>query len=394
MRVAEREQPRPLTMPSVADLLVYGDTIRNPEARHEVPLSIPDPVLYVERDGARHVLVGSFEVPRVAEANANLTPHAPEEFGYDDLLAQGTPRAEAWNEVRVRAVKELGVTEAVVPPDFPLLLADRLRAAGVDVRPDRELFVERRRVKSETELAGIRNAQRAAEAGARAGLELLRNASRGNGVLLFEGAPLTCERVKLAVEAAIAAHDCTAEEMIVSHGPQTAIGHEMGHGPISPDEAIVFDLFPRDRETGCYADMTRTFVVGTASDELREYHRLVKEALDRSLAAVRPGVTGDELMRMVCELFHEHGYKTQLHKEPGEVLADGFFHSLGHGVGLEVHEEPALSRNGQALVAGDVVTLEPGLYRSGYGGVRLEDLVVVTEDGAENLTEFPYELEL
>ena len=375
------------------DVLIYGDTIRTPEARHEVPLSIPDPVLYVERNGSRHVLVGSFEVPRVAQAATDLTPHAPEEFGYDELLAAGTPREDAWMQVRVRAVQELGVTEAVVPPDFPLLLADQLRAAGVDVRPDRAMFVERRRAKNATELAGIRNAQRAAEAGARAGAELLRSATRGEGVLLLAGEPLTCERVKLAVEAAIAEHDCTAEELIVSHGPQTAIGHDMGSGPIAPDEPVIFDLFPRDRETGCYADMTRTFVVGTPSDELREYHRLVKEALDRSLAAVRPGVTGDELMRLVCDLFHEHGYKTQLNKAPGEVLEDGFFHGLGHGVGLEVHEEPSLSRNGQALVPGDVVTLEPGLYRSGYGGVRLEDLVVVTEDGAENLTDFPYDLE-
>ena len=189
-----------------------------------------------------------------------------------------------------------------------------------------------------------------------------------------------------------AAHDCTADDMIVSHGAQTAIGHHMGEGPIAADEPIVFDLFPRDRATGCYADMTRTFVVGTPSDELREYHRLVKQAIDEALAAVRPGVTGAELHRLTCELFAQHGYKTQLHKEPGEVLADGFFHSLGHGVGLEVHEQPYLGRNGQELIPGDVVSVEPGLYRSGYGGVRLEDLVVVTEDGCENLTDFPYEL--
>ncbi len=125
---------------------------------------------------------------------------------------------------------------------------------------------------------------------------------------------------------------------------------------------------------------------------LREFHRLVKEALDRSIAAIGPGVTGDELNRAVCELFDRHGYPTLLTKQPGEVLAEGFFHGLGHGVGLEVHEEPSLGRNGQALVPGDVVTVEPGLYRSGYGGVRLEDLVLVTEDGCENLTNYPYEL--
>jgi Xaa-Pro aminopeptidase len=374
------------------DVLILGDTIRTPEARHEVPLAIPDPVLYVERDGDRHVVVGSFEVPRVLELGGVVQPHAPEEFGYDDLLAQGLSRYDAWVQVWLRAARELGVTDAVVPPSFGLELADVLRAEGIEVSSDRDFFVQRRRAKNEAELAGIRRAQRAAEAGMSAGVELLRRAEISGGAVLLDGEPLTCERIKVAVEAAFSAHECSADEFIVSHGPQTAVGHDMGSGPIVADEAIVLDLFPRDRETGCFADMTRTFVVGTPSEELREYHRLVKEALDRSLAATRPGVTGDALMRLVSDLFHEHGHKTPLHKAPGEVLADGFFHSLGHGVGLEVHEPPSVGRNGEALVPGDVVTLEPGLYRSGYGGVRLEDLVLVTEDGAENLTDFPYDL--
>jgi Xaa-Pro aminopeptidase len=374
------------------DVLIHGDTIRTPEARHEVPIAIPDPVLYIERNGDRHVVVGSFEVPRVRELGA-VQAHAPEEFGLDEFLEQGLTRAEAWLQVWLRAAQELGVTQAVVPPSFGVELADGLRAEGIDVSADRDFFVQRRRAKNEAELAGIRRAQHATEAGMRAGVELLRQAEVRDGALILDGEPLTCERIKADVEAAFTAHDCACDELIVSHGAQTAIGHDMGSGAIAADEPIVFDLFPRDRETGCYADMTRTFVVGTPSDEIREYHRLVKEALDRAHAAVRPGVTGHELMTLVSELFHEHGHKTPLHKEPGEVLADGFFHGLGHGVGLDVHEAPSLSKNGEALIAGDVVTLEPGLYRSGYGGVRLEDLVVVTEDGCENLTNFPYDLQ-
>jgi Xaa-Pro aminopeptidase len=167
----------------------------------------------------------------------------------------------------------------------------------------------------------------------------------------------------------------------------------MGSGPIAPGEPIVLDLFPRDRETGCYADMTRTFVVGTPPDELVEYHRAVKEVLDRSLEAIEPGKDGSELNRLASEQFEARGYRTLLSKEPGEVLLEGFFHSLGHGVGLEVHELPVLGRvPGQELVAGDVVTVEPGLYRQGFGGCRLEDLVLVTENGAENLTQYPYDL--
>jgi Xaa-Pro aminopeptidase len=377
----------------VPDVLIYGDTLRSPEARHEVPVAIPDPVLYIEHDGARHVLVGSFEVPRVQALDSGLVPHAPEEFGYDDLLTQGVDRWEAQLEIGVRAVKHFGVAQALVPAGFPLALADRLRESGIDVRADRAHFVERRRAKNEAELAGIRRAQRAAEAGMQAGAAMLRQADQVDGRLVLDGEPLTSERIKAALDNAFSEHECSAEETIVSHGPQTAIGHDMGSGEIGVDEPIVFDLFPRDRHTGCFADMTRTFVVGEPSEELREYHRLVKEALDRSLAAIRPGVTGDELNRAVCELFDRHGYATLLTKKPGEVLADGFFHGLGHGVGLEVHEEPSLGRNGQALVPGDVVTVEPGLYRSGYGGVRLEDLVLVTEDGCENLTDYRYDLE-
>jgi Xaa-Pro aminopeptidase len=375
------------------DVLIHGDTIRSPEARHELPIAIPDPVLYIERNGDRHVVVGSFEVPRVRELGGVVQAHAPEEFGYDDFLEQGLTRPEAYLQVWLRAARELGVTQAVVPPSFGVELADVLRAEGIDVSADRDFFVQRRRAKNDAELAGIRRAQAAAQAGIHTGAELLRRAEVTDGAVFLDGEPLTCERIKADVEAAFSARECSGDELIVSHGPQTAVGHDMGSGPIAADEPIVFDLFPRDRETGCFADMTRTFVVGTPSDELREYHRLVKEALDRSLAAIRPGVTGDELMRLVSDLFHEHGHKTPLHKEPGEVLADGFFHSLGHGVGLEVHEAPSLGRNGEALVPGDVVTVEPGLYRSGYGGVRLEDLVLVTEDGCENLTDFPYDLQ-
>src|SRR5262249_6890487 len=188
---------------------------------------------------------------------------------------------------------------------------------------------------------------------------------------------------KHAIADVFAAHDVTADEFIVSHGPQSAVGHEMGFGPIGPDEPIVIDLWPRDRETSCFADMTRTYVVGIPPEELVEYHRLVKQALDEAIAAIKPGVSGQSLFRGTCELFQEHGYKTQLSKDMGEVLEEGFFHGLGHGVGLEVHEEPGMGMaSSGSLVAGDVVTVEPGLYRPGFGGCRLEDLILVTEDGA------------
>jgi Xaa-Pro aminopeptidase len=376
----------------VADVLIYADTVRSPELRHEVPIAIPDPFLYVERDGSREVVVTSFEIDRIRELPASPDAHALEQFGYDDLIARGLSREDVLLAVAVNACKALGVEEAVVPLAFPLGLADRLRAEGVALTADHEAFARRRRVKSSVELAGIRRAQSAAEAGQDAARALLRRAVPNGSVLEVDGEPLTSERIKHAISAVFTAQGTVAEEFIVSHGAQSAVGHDMGSGPIAPGEPIVVDLWPKDMETACYADMTRTYVVGEPAAELVEFHRLCKEALDRALGAIRAGVAGADVFRLVCDLFEDAGQPTQLSKKPGEVLQDGFYHGLGHGVGLEVHEAPSIGRAPDKLVAGDVVTVEPGLYRHGYGGVRLEDLVVVTENGVENLTRYPYDL--
>jgi Xaa-Pro aminopeptidase len=374
----------------MTDVLIYADSMHSAEMRHEVPVPIPDPFLYLEQNGDRHAVITSFEISRIEPVG--ITAHPPEKYGQDELLAQGLPRHEVQMRTLERAVRELGVSEAVVPHTFPVELADRLRAQGVELRPDKEFFSQRRRVKNETELAGIRKAQRGTEAGMAAARDMLRAAEPSNGVLMLDGEPLTSERLKARIIEVFNEHNLVSDEMIVAHGGQAASGHDMGSGPIAPGEALVIDLFPRDRETGCYADMTRTFVVGEISEELAEYHRLVHEALMKSIEAVKAGAQGREVFQLVCDVFHEAGYPTQLSKQPGEVLNSGFFHGLGHGVGLEVHEAPWLSRDPSRLVAGDVVTLEPGLYREGWGGVRLEDLILVTEDGAENLTDFPYDL--
>jgi Xaa-Pro aminopeptidase len=372
------------------DVLIYADSIRSPEIRHEVPVAVPDPFLYAERDGTRHVVVSSLEVERIP---AGYEIHPLEEFGIDELYSQGVAREEIDLEIVTRAAQKFGVESAAVPATFPLAFADHLREHGIEVKVDLDLFLQRRRVKNKAELEGIRRAQKGAEAGMGAARDMLRRAEASNGTLTLDGEPLTCERIKIEVERAFSEHGVAAEEFIVSHGAQTAIGHEMGSGPIAPGEPVVLDLFPRDRESGCYADMTRTFVVGTPSDELAEYHRLCSEAREQAVEAIKAGAIGRDLHRMTCEFFQEHGYPTQLTKKPGEVLEQGFFHSLGHGVGLEVHEQPWLGRDTSELVAGDVVAIEPGLYRPGFGGCRLEDLVLVTEDGGEILTDFPYDLQ-
>ena len=377
----------------MADVLIHGDSIRTPELRHEVPVAIPDPFLYAEKGERRVVILHSLEIARVREDAPQLEIIPLEQLGTDELFAQGKQGWEIELEVALRGCRELGLERVTVPPSFPVAHADQLRANGVEVVVDRDLFNNRRRSKNDTELAGIRRAQRACEAALDAGRELLRQAEPNGAGLEVDGQPLTCERIKRVIEDVFADHDVEGSDMIVSHGAQTAVGHNAGSGQIAPNEPIVFDLFPKDKATGCYSDMTRTYVVGEPSDEVKEWHALVKEALESSTAGVKPGVNGHALFKQVCDQFEQAGYKTQLNKEPGQVLEDGFFHSLGHGVGLEVHELPYMGRTGHDLVPGDVITIEPGLYRSGYGGLRLEDIVVVTRDGHEVLTNYPYDLE-
>jgi Xaa-Pro aminopeptidase len=189
--------------------------------------------------------------------------------------------------------------------------------------------------------------------------------------------------------------DCDLpDDVIVAHGPQSASGHEAGHGPIEAGEPVVVDIWPRDRASRCWADMTRTFSAGGGEppEELARYWQLTRESLDAVYPLVRAGADGREIYAASCAPYEAAGIPTQRTKAPGQVLEDGYFHGLGHGVGLDIHEAPNLGRLGDALVAGDVITLEPGCYRRGFGGCRLEDLVLVTDAGCEILTSFPYDL--
>ncbi len=364
------------------DVLIVADTIRSPELRHEIPVAIGDPFVYVEKDGARHAFVSSLELPRLEHLDG-LAVQPFEALGIDELIEARLEWDELLQELSLRACRAIGLSVAVVPFGFPLAVAEHLRAGAVEVRPEPELFRDRRRSKSPVELEGICRAQRAAERA----MDAVREGLRG-------GPGITCEHLQGRVLDVFAAERVLAEEVpIVAHGAQSAIGHEEGHGPIAEGEPVVVDLFPRDAASGCFADMTRTFCVGEPPAELVEYHRLAREALERSVESVRPGVTGAELHRLACDVFEASGYPTQLTKQPGEPLDEGFNHSLGHGVGLEVHETPYLHRIGvEPLVPGDVIAIEPGLYRPSFGGCRLEDLVLVTDDGCKVLTDFPYDL--
>jgi Xaa-Pro aminopeptidase len=378
------------------DVLIHGDTHRSAALRHELPLGILDPFSYFEVDGRRVVVVSELERNRIAEVAPAAEIIDPYALGLDELIGQGMRWHDIDAELCARAAARLGARRLVVPAALPLAVADRLRADGVEVVADELEFIRRRRSKTPAEIEGVRRAQAAADAGMGAAAELLRAATASDGTLVVDGETLTSEAVRARIRDVCADLGApTPEDVIVAAGAAGASGHEQGSGPLAAGVPIIVDIWPRDERSGCHADMTRTFVCGgRPAEDVAEWHALCRAALERVLELVRPGVSGRELFAAACEVFEEAGEPTQRTKPEGEPLKDGFFHSLGHGVGLEVHEEPALGRTGaEPLVPGDVVAVEPGCYRNGYGGVRLEDLVLVTEDGCERLTDFPYELD-
>jgi Xaa-Pro aminopeptidase len=368
------------------DVLIHGDTHRSAALRHELPLGIIDPFPYFELNGRRVAVISSMEASRVQEAAPGVELIDPYELGLDELIERGMRWEELEPELTARAARKLGASRLVVPGELPVAVADRLRADGIEVIPDEREFIQRRRSKNAAEIEGVRRAQAAADAGMAAAAEMLSSAP----------GELTAEAVRASIREVCAAHGApTSEDIIVAPGAAGATGHESGSGPLPLGEPIIIDIWPRDERSGCFADMTRTFVRGgSPAADVVEWHALCVRALEEVYAALRPGVTGRGLFDIACDIFEEAGELTQRTKPEGEAIHDGFFHSLGHGVGLDVHEEPSLGRTGSdELVAGDVVAIEPGLYRAGYGGVRVEDLALVTEDGYERLTDFPYELE-
>ena len=376
-------------------ILICGDTLRSPELRHEVPLGIGDPFLYLETDGRRAVVTNVLEVDRVAREAPQLERLLADDLGIDELIAQGLPRPVIEREIYVRAVRQLGIGEAVVPPDFPLAVADRLREEGVVLSADDDLFAERRRQKTAAELAGIRRAAGAAVAGVEEAARVLREADIDGEMLRWEGEILTSELLRARIREVCARLGAPAPEDIIvaAMRPGDAVGHEVGSGPLPAHAPICLDLWPQDEASACWADMTRTWVRGDISDAVAELHRLVLEAHETALAVTRPGVAGVDVYGAACDVFEAAGHPTQRTKKPGETLQHGFFFGLGHGVGLEVHEAPALGRTGRApLIVGDVVAIEPGTVDPEHGGMRVEDLVLVTEDGYELLTERPYDL--
>jgi Xaa-Pro aminopeptidase len=376
----------------MTDFLFHGDTERSAAMRHELPVSIGDPFLLGIVGGRMHVMASHLERTRVAAAAPDAVLHDIADLGFYELLSSGMSFHELDLELTSRAAAAMGIGEAVVDPEMPVAVADRLRVDGIILHPDHEAVAARRRVKSAAELAGIRRAQAAAEAGMSAAAAVLREAASDGERLMFGDEVLTAESVRAVLRDACQRHGAPTPPDVIVASVWQGFGHEAGSGPLPANLRIVIDLWPRDERSGCWADMARTFVVGEITDAVRAQAILVREALERARDTVVPGVTGRELHARVCDVFESAGHRTQ-RTGPGEDSNEGFQFSLGHGVGLEVHEDPTLGQTGHGeLVAGDVIAIEPGLWQRDIGEVLFEDLLLVTEDGSETLTHYPYEL--
>jgi Xaa-Pro aminopeptidase len=361
------------------------------DQRYVSGFDAPDPyvTLFTERTTA--LLVSALEAGRARSESRAGAVRRWDDYGFRDYAADhGRPAARAMAIAEFLA--EFDADAVAVPKRFPVATADGLRERGVTVEPDAEDAVESvRATKTDWEVEQIRRTQRANEAALAAAETRLREATVSDGVLHHEGEVLTSERLKADIEVTLVREGCALSETIVACGADAAEPHERGSGPLRADEPIIVDVFPRDTATGYHADMTRTFVVGDPDDAVREFYAATKAAFEAAVDALEPGTTGEAVHAAASGAYEERGYPT-LH---GDQSAEtGFIHGTGHGVGLEVHEAPRLSEGGGELRPGHVVTVEPGLYDPAVGGVRIEDLFVVTEDGHENLTDYPVELRL
>jgi Xaa-Pro aminopeptidase len=362
------------------------DDCDDPDAYYLAGFDAPDPYVTLFADDAVHLLVGGLEYGRAKRTSRAATVRRLQEFDYRDRVGE-TDRATARCHVVADFLDEYGVDDVAVPGRFPAFLADGLRARDVAVACETDgVIADARAVKTETEIDHVREAQRATEAAIGRAESLLAAANPRDGVLHHDGAPLTSERVKRAITHELLDHECECADVIVAGGEDAADPHERGSGPLPADAPIIVDVFPRFTQSRYHADTTRTFVVGEPSAAAREFHELTCEALDAALDAIEPGVTGGSVHDAACEVYEAAGYETSR----GDASpAAGFIHGTGHGVGLAIHEEPRLSATADdELAAGNVVTVEPGLYDPDVGGVRVEELVVVREEGPEVLTDY------
>ena len=369
-------------------LLIIGDSERNADLYYATRFRAPDPFVFVWTATEKILMVSNLELDR-ARSQAQVD-RVLASAHYEKLVRQAGEETPSSHRVLLGMLQHLGLEALRVPADFPLEPADLLREAGLQLDVAPAPLFPTRQLKRPEEIAAIRGAMRAAERGMAVAMEAIREASVRDDVLYLEGEILSSERVRRLIHLELMAADCTAQRTIVSCGADSCDPHQEGRGPLRAGAPIIIDIFPRDNASGYFGDITRTVVKGAAPPPLRALYDAVHRGQRLALERVTAGADGRQIHRAVLDLFADEGHETG--EKDGHM--QGFFHSTGHGLGLEIHEAPSIGPRGDVLQAGQVVTVEPGLYYPGLGGVRLEDVVAVEDKGATNLTTFPVYLEV
>lgn len=332
-----------------------------------------DPFIFLRKDKESTIIVPDLEHTRAKEEAEVDRVVSVSEFDVgksdtDDLLRQ--------------IVSQFDIDRLAVPEDFPLKNADKLRES-IELQPIENMAMRGRRQKTAEEIEKLRKAQDITEEAMRKAEETVRSADVKNGELFLEGEPLTSERLRREIRRSLLENDCaTPHGTIAACGKDSAKPHSTGSGVLKADEPIIIDIFPR-HENRYFGDMTRTFVKGDAPEEVEQMHKAVLEAQEAAFEILEQGagVKACEVHDTVCEVLENHGYRTL---RQGKTDS-GFIHATGHGVGLELHEPPRIAENKDELEEGMILTIEPGLYIPEVGGVRIEDMIIVKEDGYENL---------
>ncbi len=371
-------------------LLIVADSERDANMLYAVGMFVPDPFIYLHSGGRPLVVMSDLEIDR-ARAQAPHCRVLSLTACQRKLRADGVKTASLPQVIRL-ILREKKIQRVVVPDDFPFGLAKDLKKLGIKLKPRRDFF-PRREIKSADEVKKISAALTMAEVGMAEGMEVLRRAKiNRDRKLIYHGIPLTSERLRAVIDCAILQACGLAANTIVAGGKQGCDPHERGHGPLRAHEPIIIDIFPRSQKTGYFGDITRTVVRGHASEGVRKLYATVLQGQKIAFGKIRAKVKAADVHKAVQQFFVQQGYKTG--RRNGRM--EGFFHGTGHGLGLEIHETPRVSTSAtEKLRPGHVVTVEPGLYYPELGGgVRLEDVALVTASGAKNLTRFEKVLEI
>lgn len=365
--------------------LLYAHSGDDPNIRYLTHFEAPDPFWILKDKRKNYLVVNVLEYGRAIAAKKSNIVFTPE-----DLKLKG-PSGYSHSVQIIALLKKLGIKTVSVPWTFPVAIVRDIEKKKINVHVlDQEPCPQRQR-KTPTEIDFLKEAQSAAVKGMKCAIKTLREAHIGRGGQLRLGTKvLSSERVRRIVEKELLDIGYNACTPIIACGDQATDCHEVGHGPLYAGQSIVLDVFPRSKEHGYWGDISRTVVKGSASPELKRLYNTVKKAQLAALASVKSGVKGSTIHRAIQEYFISRGYETGRK----DSIPYGFFHSTGHGIGLEIHEAPRISLADNRLKVGEVVTVEPGLYYPGLGGVRVEDTVVVTKTGFDFLATCPKTFEL